>query len=157
MSRLASVAVIGVVCGLVQAAASAAEPQSTQERPAAMHAPVATPFGTLPDGRTVNLWTLAVPGGWKATISEYGAILTGLHVPAKEVGAPVDVVLGFDTLDPWKECGDCAFMPVCAGGCVTASYSQLGDVNTPTCHKPAFESAVIALAHRTGAQQETLQ
>ena len=63
----------------------------------------------------------------------------------------------FDTLDPWKECGDCAFMPVCAGGCVTASYSQLGDVNAPTCHKPAFESAVIALAHRTGAQQETLQ
>jgi uncharacterized protein len=53
----------------------------------------------------------------------------------------------FDTLDPWKECGDCAFIPTCAGGCLTASYSQLGDVNTPTCHKPTFESAVIALAH----------
>ena len=63
----------------------------------------------------------------------------------------------FDTLDPWKECGDCAFLPVCAGGCLTASYSQLGDVNTPTCHKPAFDSAVIALAHRAGAQQETVQ
>ncbi len=63
----------------------------------------------------------------------------------------------FDSLDPWKECGDCAYMPVCAGGCLTASYSQLGDVNTPTCHKPTFESAVIALAHRAGAQQETVQ
>jgi uncharacterized protein len=63
----------------------------------------------------------------------------------------------FDTLDPWKECGDCAYMPTCAGGCLTASYSQLGDVNTPTCHKPAFESAVIALAHRVSAQQETVQ
>jgi len=63
----------------------------------------------------------------------------------------------FDTLDPWKDCGDCAFLPVCAGGCLTASYSQLGDVNTPTCHKPTFESAVIALAHRACAQQETVQ
>jgi len=63
----------------------------------------------------------------------------------------------FDTLDPWKECGDCAYMPTCAGGCLTASYSQLGDVNTPTCHKPTFESAVIALAHRVSAQQETVQ
>ena len=63
----------------------------------------------------------------------------------------------FDTLDPWKACGDCAYMPICAGGCLTASYSQLGDVNTPTCHKPTFESAVIALAHRVSAQQETVQ
>jgi uncharacterized protein len=63
----------------------------------------------------------------------------------------------FDSLDPWKACGDCAYMPTCAGGCLTASYSQLGDVNTPTCHKPTFESAVIALAHRVGAQQETVQ
>jgi hypothetical protein len=47
-------------------------------------------------------------------------------------------------------------MPTCAGGCLTASYSQLGDVNTPTCHKPTFESAVIALAHRV-SQQETVQ
>ncbi len=53
----------------------------------------------------------------------------------------------FNRLHPWKECGDCAFIPVCAGGCVAASYSQLGDMNTPTCHKQTFESAVIALAH----------
>ena len=64
----------------------------------------------------------------------------------------------FDTLDPWKACGDCAYMPTCAGGCLTASFAQLGDVNTPTCHKPAFESAVIALAHQVAsATQETVQ
>jgi uncharacterized protein len=57
----------------------------------------------------------------------------------------------FDRLDPWKACGDCAFIPVCAGGCLTASYSQLGDVNTPTCHKPAFESALITLAHQVAS------
>ena len=53
----------------------------------------------------------------------------------------------FERLHPWKECGDCAFIPVCAGGCVAASYSQLGDMNTPTCHKPTFESALVSLAH----------
>jgi uncharacterized protein len=53
----------------------------------------------------------------------------------------------FLRLSPWKECGDCAFIPVCAGGCVAASYSQLGDMNTPTCHKQSMESAVVALAH----------
>ncbi len=54
----------------------------------------------------------------------------------------------FERLHPWKECGDCAFIPVCAGGCLAASHSELGDMNLPTCHKPTFESAVIALAHQ---------
>ena len=53
----------------------------------------------------------------------------------------------FDDLSPWTACGDCAFIPVCAGGCITASHTQLGDMNLPTCHKPAFESALISLAH----------
>src|SRR5262249_38783533 len=48
---------------------------------------------------------------------------------------------------PWGECGDCAFIPVCAGGCLVASHTELGDMNMPTCHKRSFESAVIALAH----------
>jgi uncharacterized protein len=53
----------------------------------------------------------------------------------------------FERLSPWKECGDCAFMPVCAGGCVANSHTQLGDMNVPTCHKRSFESALISLAH----------
>jgi uncharacterized protein len=53
----------------------------------------------------------------------------------------------FERLHPWKECGDCAFIPTCAGGCVAASHSQLGDMNTPTCHKPSYESALFSLAH----------
>ena len=57
----------------------------------------------------------------------------------------------FDRLDPWNECGDCAFIPVCAGGCLVASHTELGDMNLPTCHKPSFESAVIALAHQVSS------
>jgi len=59
----------------------------------------------------------------------------------------------FNRLHPWKECGDCAFIPVCAGGCIAASYSQLGDMNTPTCHKQTFESAVVTLAHDVARRQ----
>ena len=55
----------------------------------------------------------------------------------------------FDRLHPWDECGDCAYIPICAGGCLVASHTELGDMNLPTCHKPSFESAVIALAHQT--------
>jgi len=63
--------------------------------------PTAKPFGRLPDGRETLLYTLEVPGGWKTTITDYGAIVTSLFVPPKDGagGAPVDVVLGFDTLD----------------------------------------------------------
>jgi uncharacterized protein len=64
----------------------------------------------------------------------------------------------FDGLNPWKDCGDCAFIPVCAGGCLVASHTQAGDMNTPTCHKPSYESALIALAHDAArAAQETVQ
>ncbi len=57
----------------------------------------------------------------------------------------------FERLHPWKECGDCAFIPVCAGGCLAASHTELGDMNLPTCHKRTFESAVIALAHQVSS------
>lgn len=62
--------------------------------------PTVEPFGTLPDGRKAHLFTLEVPGGWKATITDYGAIVTSFLVPPKDGVAadPVDVVLGFDTL-----------------------------------------------------------
>lgn len=63
--------------------------------------PSARPFGTLPDGRAATLYTLEVPGGWRATITDYGAILTSFRVPSRTPadGGPVDVVLGFDSLD----------------------------------------------------------
>lgn len=61
----------------------------------------------------------------------------------------------FEALAAWKSCGDCSFIPVCAGGCSVASQTELGDMNTPTCHKPGFESALVALAHDlAGAAQE---
>lgn len=57
----------------------------------------------------------------------------------------------FDALNPWSECGDCAYIPVCAGGCLVASHAERGDMTRPTCHKRAFESATIALAHNVAS------
>jgi aldose 1-epimerase len=55
-------------------------------------------FGKLPDGRTVERYTLANSSGFVAKIMTYGAILTELHVPNGD-GTTTDIVMGFDTLD----------------------------------------------------------
>jgi aldose 1-epimerase len=81
--------------------------------------PSSRPFGKLPDGREATLYTLEVPGGWRATITDFGAIVTSFHVPPRAsdpTGKPVDVVLGFDSLDGYVAvhpyfgaiCGRCA-------------------------------------------------
>jgi uncharacterized protein len=75
------------------------------------------------------------------------AMSTG-HIDGRRDARRIAAREAFDRLGPWKECGDCAFIPVCAGGCVVASHTTLGDMNKPTCHKAVLESAVIALAHQ---------
>jgi uncharacterized protein len=52
----------------------------------------------------------------------------------------------FDQIAAWKACQDCAFIPVCAGGCTVASHSELGDMNAPNCHKTSFEAGVVSMA-----------
>jgi uncharacterized protein len=58
----------------------------------------------------------------------------------------------FERLAAWKECNDCAFIPVCAGGCSVASHNELSDMNKPNCHKPSFESSLAALAHHAARE-----
>jgi uncharacterized protein len=52
----------------------------------------------------------------------------------------------FERLGAWRACGDCSFIPVCGGGCSVASHAERGDMNTPNCHRPSFESSLVALA-----------
>jgi uncharacterized protein len=53
----------------------------------------------------------------------------------------------FEGLSPWREaCGDCAFVPVCGGGCAVASQAEAGDLLAPSCHKTSFVAGVAALA-----------
>jgi len=58
------------------------------------------PYGVLPDGKSVDLYTLVNNNGMKACITTYGGIVTQLWVPDKH-GKLGDVVLGFDSLDEY--------------------------------------------------------
>ena len=57
-------------------------------------------FGKLPDGKVVDLYTLTNAHGLAARITNYGTIITELHVPDR-TGKLADIVLGFDNLDPY--------------------------------------------------------
>ena len=54
-------------------------------------------FGRLPDGRVVERFTLRNRHGMTTKISNYGGIITELHVPDRN-GKPDNIVLGFDNL-----------------------------------------------------------
>jgi len=126
MNRIACLLMPACVLGvlaMVTVAAAGVVPGEESPMPVQAAAdsavPVSRPFGTLPDGREASLYTLSVPGGWQATVTDYGAILTSLLVPPAAddpEGEPVDVVLGFDTLEGYLAghpyfgaiCGRCA-------------------------------------------------
>lgn len=57
-------------------------------------------FGRLRDGTAVDLYTLTNAHGLSAKITNYGTIITELHVPDRH-GQFGDIVLGFDKLDPY--------------------------------------------------------
>ena len=57
------------------------------------------PFGKMPDGTPVDLYTLT-EGPVEARITTYGGIIVSLKVPDK-AGKSDDVVLGFDSLDDY--------------------------------------------------------
>ena len=54
-------------------------------------------FGEMPDGTTVDLYTLTNANGLVVKVTNLGTIITELHVPDRK-GALGDVVLGFDNL-----------------------------------------------------------
>ena len=57
-------------------------------------------FGETADGERVRVYTLTNTDGLRARVMEYGAILVSLEVPDRD-GKLGDIVLGFDTLEPY--------------------------------------------------------
>lgn len=43
-------------------------------------------------------------------------------------------------LRPWRECGDCPYLPVCVGGCLAASYLETGRLDRVFCKKQNLEA-----------------
>ncbi len=59
-------------------------------------------FGEIPNGTTIEQYTLTNTHGVEARIITYGGIVTALRVPDR-AGKLDDVVLGFDTLAPYLD------------------------------------------------------
>jgi aldose 1-epimerase len=59
-------------------------------------------FGKLPDGHEADLYTLENAKGLIAKTTNYGAIITEVHVPDRH-GKLADVVLGFDNLGQYLQ------------------------------------------------------
>ncbi|MBE7504011.1 MAG: galactose mutarotase [Verrucomicrobiales bacterium] len=59
-----------------------------------------TPFGALPDGTAVDLYTLKNARGITLKVMTYGALITDLYTPDRQ-GQFGDIVLGFDNLESY--------------------------------------------------------
>jgi uncharacterized protein len=70
------------------------------------------------------------------------------HIDGREEAWRSEAAGRFDALAAWKECDDCAFIPVCAGGCSVAAHTELLDMNQPNCHKSSFEAGLLTLARQ---------
>ncbi|MEP7126761.1 MAG: radical SAM protein [Byssovorax sp.] len=44
-------------------------------------------------------------------------------------------------LRPWEKCGDCAYLPVCVGGCLGGQYLKTGRRDEVNCKKEWFETS----------------
>src|SRR5450755_610121 len=56
------------------------------------------PFGAMPDGTPISIYTLTNGHGIEARVMTYGAILVSLKTPDRD-GHAADVTLGYDSLD----------------------------------------------------------
>ena len=84
------------LCGLALAlpAAAIAAPAKPADKTAAV---TQAPFGALPDGKKVTLFTLTNASGAEVKLIDFGARVVSLKVPDRQ-GTSRDVVLGYDDL-----------------------------------------------------------
>jgi uncharacterized protein len=75
------------------------------------------------------------------------------HIDGRRDPLRMDAARRFEALAAWQECRDCAFIPVCAGGCTVAAYTEFGNLNAPNCHKTALEAGVVSLAREAAASR----
>ena len=75
------------------------------------------------------------------------------HIDGRQEPARAHAASRFEALSAWQECRDCAFIPVCAGGCTVAAYNELGSIDKPNCHKTAIQAGVVSLARQAAAER----
>jgi len=99
--------VLTVALALLGTTASASPPS---------HRPTITkaPFGTLPDGTQVDVYTLTNAGGMEVRILTYGGILQSVKVPDRHRHV-ANVTLGFATLDDYVRTGNSPYFGALIG------------------------------------------
>lgn len=80
--------------------ASCAEPLGPRRQPATRPGVGKAPYGELPDGGSVDIYTLTNANGVEVKLINYGAIIVSVKAPDYE-GRLADVALGFESLDDW--------------------------------------------------------
>jgi len=83
----------------VAAPGVAAAPSAAAPEPKPPAAVTKADWGTV-DGKTVQLYTLTNKNGLQMKVSNYGTIITELHVPDR-AGKLADIVLGYNTVDEY--------------------------------------------------------
>jgi uncharacterized protein len=76
------------------------------------------------------------------------------HIDGRREAIRVRAAERFEAVAAWKQCNDCAFIPVCAGGCTVAGHTELGSIQAPSCHKASFEAGLVSLARDAARAQE---
>lgn len=54
----------------------------------------------------------------------------------------------FVDCDPWRECGDCPYIPLCGGGCRCSAYMKGGDYRKIACEKEYFDKVALKLVEK---------
>ncbi len=91
-----------VLCLTALAAACVCLASCSGKAPAGKGKPTVekVPYGKMPDGRPVDIFTLTNANGMRVKLTNYGAITVSVEVPDR-AGKLADVTLGYDTLDGW--------------------------------------------------------
>lgn len=87
------------------------------------------PFGTLADGTVVSAWTLVNGRGLRAEVLDYGVIIRSVIIPDRK-GKPVDVVLGYDTLEDYVS--DRSYLGATVGRCANRIKDASFELNGKT-------------------------
>jgi uncharacterized protein len=75
------------------------------------------------------------------------------HIDGRQDARRASAASRYEQITAWHECDGCAFIPVCAGGCSVASYTELGSIDRPSCHKVSFEAGVVSFAREAALLQ----
>jgi aldose 1-epimerase len=93
---------LGLLAAVGCTSPSANEPAASGDTTTRVELPVPEGFRQTVNGAQTDLYVISNPSGVQAAITNYGARLVGLWVPDKD-GRRVDVVLGYDSLAPYRE------------------------------------------------------